>query len=216
MATLYRSWVVLAVMALAQTSASAVTINTVLVGNSGNAADTSGFGAVASDYRIGTTEVSNTQYAAFLNAKAANDPFALYNTQMGSGFGGITRSGFSGAFTYSTISGRENMPVNFVSWYDSVRFANWLHNGQGSGDTETGAYTLLGGTPTPSNGNSVIRNLGATWFLTSEDEWYKAAFQKNSGGAGDYFEYPTSSDTAPATNDPPGGSNSANYNFAVD
>ena len=39
-----------------------------------------------------------------------------------------------------------NKPVNYVSWYDSIRFANWLHNGQGPGDTETGAYTLLGGT----------------------------------------------------------------------
>ena len=36
--------------------------------------------------------------------------------------------------------------MNYVSFYDALRFANWLNNGQGSGDTETGAYTLLGGT----------------------------------------------------------------------
>ena len=42
--------------------------------------------------------------------------------------------------------------MNYVTWYDTIRFANWLNNGQGTGDTETGAYTLLGGTPTPSNG----------------------------------------------------------------
>jgi hypothetical protein len=37
--------------------------------------------------------------------------------------------------------------VNHVSWYDAVRFANWLHNGQPTGaqdntTTEGGAYTL--------------------------------------------------------------------------
>ena len=48
-------------------------------------------------------------------------------------FGGITRSGSSGSFSYSAIAGRESMPVNFVDFYDSVRFANWLHNGQPTG-----------------------------------------------------------------------------------
>ena len=50
--------------------------------------------------------------------------------------------------------------MNYVSFYDALRFANWLNNGQGSGDTETGAYTLLGGTATPSNGATVTRNAG--------------------------------------------------------
>ena len=54
-----------------------------------------------------------------------------------------------------------NKPVNYVSWYDSVRFANWLNNGQGSGDTESGAYKLLGNSATPSNGLSVIRDPAA-------------------------------------------------------
>ena len=58
-------------------------------------------------------------------------------------------------------SGFANKPVNYVSFYDSLRFSNWLNNGQGSGDTETGAYTLLGGTATPSNGPTVTRNAGA-------------------------------------------------------
>jgi len=44
-----------------------------------------------------------------------------------------------------------NKPVVYVSWYDSIRFANWLHNGQGSGDTtgnasypmtDAGSYAL--------------------------------------------------------------------------
>ena len=66
---------------------------------------------------------------------------------MGSSNGGITRSGGSGSYTYSAIAGRGNMPVNFVSFYDALRFANWLHNGQPTGaqdntTTEDGAYTI--------------------------------------------------------------------------
>jgi hypothetical protein len=100
--------------------------------------------------------------------------------------------------------------VVFVTWYDSIRFTNWLHNGQGSGSTETGAYTLLGGTPTPSNADSITRNAGAKWFLPTENEWYKAAYYN--GSTNTYYDYPTGSDTAPNNNPPTADSgNSANF-----
>jgi formylglycine-generating enzyme required for sulfatase activity len=77
------------------------------------------------DYSIGTYEVTNAQYAEFLNAKAASDPLGLYNVFMGAtSQGGISRTGVSGSFVYTAIPGRENRPVDFVSWYDAVRFAN--------------------------------------------------------------------------------------------
>lgn len=195
--------------------AGSVTIDTVAVGNIGNMADDTGFGAVAYRYRIAATEITNTQYAAFLNAKAASDLLGLFSTDMDGFFGGIVRSGTSGSYTYNTISGRENWPVNHVNWYDALRFANWLHNGQGDGDTESGAYTLLGGTPIPTNGSEITRNGDARWWLTSEDEWYKAAYHKNDGNTANYFDYPTSSDVYPATVPPPGGINSANHGPAV-
>src|SRR6185295_10609368 len=89
------------------------------------------------------TEVTNDQYAEFLNAKAKSDPLALYDTNMDSNVrGGITRSGVNGSFTYTTKANMCHKPVNFVSWYDSIRFANWLNNGQGNGDTETDSYAL--------------------------------------------------------------------------
>ena len=45
-------------------------------------------------YSIGKYEVTNAQYAQFLNAVAVTDPNALYHTSMGSNVrGGITRSG---------------------------------------------------------------------------------------------------------------------------
>jgi formylglycine-generating enzyme required for sulfatase activity len=198
---------------LIASSASAVTMAWTPIGNPGNAcelyAGVGCFGAVAYDYSIGTYEVTNAQYAEFLNAKAASDPLGLYNTSMGSGFGGITRSGSSGAYSYSEIAGRGEMPVNFVSFYDTLRFANWMNNGQGSGDTETGSYTLLGGTPTPTNWNTgVTRNPGATIVLTSENEWYKAAYYD--AGTASYFDYPAGSNVQTACSSPTATPNSAN------
>jgi formylglycine-generating enzyme required for sulfatase activity len=77
-----------------------------------------------------------------------------------------------------------------------------MHNGQGTGSTETGAYTLLGGTPIPSNGSSVVRSASATWFLPSENEWYKAAYFD--GNTGIYFDYPTTTNMTPFSDQPPG------------
>ena len=174
--------------------ATAVTFDWVTVGNPANACETQAqgcFGGVAETYVIAKHEVTNAQYAEFLNAKAASDPFALYSVNMSAGVGGITRSGSSWSFTYSVKPGREDMPVNWVSFYDALRFVNWLSNGQGSGDRETGAYTLLGGRPEPSNGTRVTRNPGATVFLPSGNEWYKAAYYDASSAS--YFDYPAGS-----------------------
>ena len=52
------------------------------------------------------------------------------------------------------------MPVSHISFFNALRFANWLNNGQGDGDSETGAYTLLGATEVPSNWETVTRNPG--------------------------------------------------------
>jgi len=212
-----------ALAALLATPASAtVIIDWVPIGNAGNAADTPSSnclapscGSVAYDYWISKYEVTNAQYAEMLNAKAAADPVGLYNPNMGSNatFGGITRSGSSGSYSYAVKAGFANKPVTYVSFYDSLRFANWLNNGQGSGDTETGAYTLLGGTATPNNGGTVTRNAGANIVLPSENEWYKAAYY-SPGGV--YFDYPTGTNSVTGCVAPGSDTgNSANCNLAV-
>ena len=199
------------------TAQAAITIETVSVGNAGNAADTSTYGAVAYSYDIGKYEVTNTQYAAFLNAKAETDTFGLYATSMAGQFGGITRAGSSGGYIYTVKSGFANKPVNHVSFWDATRFTNWLSNGQGTGDTETGSYTL-GSVTNPTN-NSITRNVGANWVVASENEWYKAAYYdptKNSG-AGGYWLHATKSNTL-GDNTAYMATNGANYNdgdFAV-
>src|SRR5690606_22641777 len=101
------------------------------------------FGAVASNFRIAVYEVSNDQYVEFLNAKGTDDSLGLFNPSMTSDpRGGIVRSGLRPNYVYTSKPNMGDKPVNYVSWYDAVRFANWMHNGQGDGDTESGAYTL--------------------------------------------------------------------------
>jgi formylglycine-generating enzyme required for sulfatase activity len=193
----------------------AVDIDWIVVGDPGNAADTTGFGQVNYTYSISKTEVTNTQYAEFLNAvdPTGANALGLYNPDMTSDAinGGI---GFDGSdpvgSRYFPKATHTIKPVTYVSFYDALRFANWLHNGQGSGDTETGAYTI---TAQGIADNSITRNAGATIFLTSEDEWYKAAYYDALSTS--YFDYPAGSDTQTSCGANTLLSNSANCNDAV-
>jgi len=204
---------------LAASVASAqITIPTVAVGNPGNAPGLTGYGSVGYSYSIGTYEVTAGQYTAFLNAVAATDTNALYNTTMAfliSG-DGIRRTGSSGGYQYTVHPVLVNRPVTFVSFWDAARFANWLHNGQPTGlqsaaTTEDGAYTL---TPAGIDANTITRNAGWQWAVTSEDEWYKAAYHQPASQGGDsdgYWGFPTRSNVAPGRDlaDPLG--NNANF-----
>lgn len=206
-----------ATTSLAKASVQPVEFEWLTVDNPGNAADiTTGFGAVEKTFLLAKYEVTNQQYSQFLNAKAASDPLNLYSPTMGAGAGGITRSGVPGSFTYAPIEGREERPVNWVSYYDVLRFTNWMHNGQGDGDTETGAYTLEGGGPVPTNAETVRRNPDARIFLPTEDEWYKAAYHNANGlEETDYFLHPFRTDVEPTCSVPTDGDNHANCARAV-
>jgi hypothetical protein len=132
-----------------------VVIDTVTVGDPGNAADTTGYGAVADVFAIGKYEVTIGQYTAFLNSVAKTNTNGyivnLWNTNMTSdlNIAGISRSGsgtLASPYSYSVI-GSGNRPIAYVTWFDAARFANWMHNGATNGaSTETGAYTLNGST----------------------------------------------------------------------
>jgi formylglycine-generating enzyme len=185
-----------------------VNIETVTVGDPGNAADTTGYGAVADVFAMGKYEVTIEQYTAFLNAVAATDTYSLYNPRMATdlNIAGITQAGSSGSFSYSAL-GSGSRPISYVSWFDAARFANWMQNGANAGaSTETGAYTLNGA----SSGVNFTKNAGATWWIPSEDEWVKAAYYKGGSTNAGYWLYPTQSDTAPG-NLIGGVANQANY-----
>ncbi|MEI8374821.1 MAG: SUMF1/EgtB/PvdO family nonheme iron enzyme [Planctomycetota bacterium] len=178
---------------------------TVPVGNPGNAADTTGFGAVAYAYQIGKFEVTLGEYCEFLNAAAKTDEHELYDPRMEkspeNGWSGIKRSGDSGSYTYAIIASRDKQPVGYVTWESCIRYVNWLSNGQGKGDTEKGTYEFGADGVKVSDHAALAKGTAAKWVMTSENEWYKAAYYDASkqGGAG-YWQFPAKSDTAPAAN----------------
>jgi hypothetical protein len=71
------------------------------IGNAGNSADTTGYGAVSHNYRIGTKEITANQWQTIDTAA------------------GIGGSGY--------WSG--NQPAASISWYDAARFCNYLTSG---------------------------------------------------------------------------------------
>ena len=218
-------------VSMVSAASAAVVIETVPVGNTGNTGEWSGesygapwgwgpdriCGAVGYGYNIGKYEVAAGQYTAFLNAVAVTDTYGLYNTSMWSNDAGckIERTDTGSGYSYGVAADWANRPVNYVSLWDACRFANWLHNGQptgaqGAGTTERGAYTLDG--YNGNDGRTIQRNTDWKWAVTSEDEWYKAAYHKNDGDTGNYFDYPTGSDSVPSkdlVNPDPG--NNANF-----
>lgn len=204
-------------------AAHAATIDLVTVDNPGNAPyrgnSAGNLGAVAYTYQIGKYEVTNAQYCEFLNAKLPdiadaqtgsllpNDIHGLYDPRMESlVYGGINydRYGQPGA-KFSTKPGYADRPVNYVCPFDALRFINWLQNGQGDGDTETGTFKMLKGGPnsgTETIVETATRAQWATgttlhWVLPSIDEWFKAAYHKNDGVTGNYWLYPTQSNSPP-------------------
>jgi formylglycine-generating enzyme required for sulfatase activity len=154
-------------------------------------------------------ETTIAHYTEFLNAKAATDPYGLYNTSMATqgNSAGIQRSGTSGSYSYSVI-GSGDRPITHVSWFDAARFTNWIHNGQGSGDTETGAYTLVAG---QTIGIAPAKNLGATVWIPTENEWFKAAYYDptHMSGAGGYWLHANQSNSM--TSNSPLTAGAANY-----
>lgn len=121
-------------VALIADARASVTIAWVTVGDAGNPADpTTGYGAVAYEYQIGKYEVTNAEYAAFLNAVDPEGANAngIWNSSMGTDArGGIAyTANFASGTKYTIKNNMGNKPVNYISWYDAARFSNWLHNG---------------------------------------------------------------------------------------
>jgi formylglycine-generating enzyme required for sulfatase activity len=187
----------------------------VTVGDPGNVADTTGYGAVPYTFNMGKYDVTLAQYTQFLNAVAKTDTYGLYNVNM-AGVApfvfpfGIAQTGSPGSYAYSvtgSAAGKVNMPLFAETWGDAARFCNWLQNGQptgaeGNGTTETGAYNLNGAmsdaalmaVASPAHTGSGA----ARYFIPSETEWYKAAYYAGGGTSAGYWTYATQSNVTPS------------------
>jgi sulfatase modifying factor 1 len=135
-----------------------------------------------SPYYIDVCEVTNAQYAAALNwAKARGNLITVtngvvykYNTGTSyfycsttsaparyPDYGQYSRITWNGT-TFGVVSGKENHPMAFVSWYGAVAYANWLsamHGGPLCYDLSTWTCNFAAG----------------GYRLPTEAEWEKAA-----------------------------------------
>jgi formylglycine-generating enzyme required for sulfatase activity len=158
------------------TTGNEFTLDFVNIGNASNAADTTGYGAVPYEYRIGKYEIARE---AIEKATA-------------SGLSNVTASAFTA-----------DRPASDMTWYEQAAFVNWLNTSTGkqaaynltwSGSawsmslwSSTDAWKL--------GGTNLYRHKNAHYFLPSENEWYKAAYYNPAGS--NYFLYPTASSTVP-------------------
>ena len=131
------------------------------------------FGGVGQPFDISTRKISVSQYARYLNATAADDPHGAYHAGMSGS--GLVRYGTPGRYLYSHSESDGRKPVTCVSFFNAIRFCNWLHNGQpnspqGLSTTEDGAYFIQ------KSSQVIEKRDGARYFLPSEDQWYKAAY----------------------------------------
>lgn len=150
-------------------------INFVNIGNAGNAADTTTYGAVPYQYRVGTYEITQD---AITKATA-------------SGMSNVTAETWSG-----------NQPAANISWYEAAAFVNWLNTSTGKQAaynlTFSGSWSMTlwsGADAWTAGGTNLYRHKDAFYFLPSENEWYKAAYYNPAGS--NYFLYPTASSSVP-------------------
>jgi formylglycine-generating enzyme required for sulfatase activity len=163
----------------------------VTIGNAGNAADTANggiYGDVAYEYKISDREVTITEMAA---SGAGDADEGLWN---------------DGSYNVGP-----NAPASNVSLYEAMKYCNWLT----TGDVDSGYYSNSGGGVYVTNALSHYAYAtahGTTYFVPTEDEWYKAAYYDASGSNG----YSLYADGNSDTGNPPsegGGATGWNYNF---
>ena len=168
--------------------ANAFTIDFVSVGNSGNSADTTGYGAVPYEYRIGKYEISEN----------------LISLASINGLQNVTAGAWSG-----------DQPAGLISWFEAAAFVNYLNTSRGfqaaynlSWNGSAWSVSFWDSSQHWTNGGvSPLRNKDAYYFLPSENEWYKAAYYKGGSANAGYWDFATGSDTAPV---PTNGGISAN------
>ncbi len=152
------------------------TIGFVPIGNAGNAADGSGYGAVPYNFNMSTFAISQDQ---------------------------IVKATASGAISLGGGAWVGSQPAANVKWYHAAAFVNYLNTSTGHAkayNLDTGATALTLWTPSDAgyDASNLYRNRNAYYFLPSENEYYKAAYYDPNkvGGAG-YWLYATGSNSIP-------------------
>ena len=157
------------------TSGNEFTIDFVSIGNAGNAADTTTYGAVPYEYRVSTYEISQN----------------AIDMATASGMANVTAGAWMG-----------HQPAATITWYEAAAFVNFLNTNSGKTAaynlTFSGSWSMAlwsSEQAWTAGGTNRYRNKDAYYFLPSENEWYKAAYYHPAGS--NYFLYPTASSSVP-------------------
>ncbi len=148
----------------------------VTIGNAGNANDTTGYGGVSYEYNISVTEVTIAEFQAYRTATGTTGNENYWND------GVDGRSAGTGA------------PAVNVSLYEAMKYCNYLT----TGNINSGYYSHSGGGVYVAN---VLTHAayaaanGSTYFVPTEDEWYKAAYY-DAFGVNGYSLYANGSNDA--------------------
>ena len=156
------------------------TMEFVTIGNSGNAADTTGtpnsVGSVAYTYNLGKYEVSRDIISKANAAGSLGITMADLNSYGGNGL---------------------LKPATGISYIEAAKYVNWLNTSTGGTAAykfASGTFQLWSSTDAGYNANNMFRNSLAKYWLPSTDEWYKAAYGKADGS---WSNFPNGSNSAP-------------------
>jgi len=145
------------------------------IGGAGNSDDTTGYGGVSYEYKISSTEVTIAEFQAYRTATGTTGNEGYWN---------------DGTRNVGTAA-----PASYVSLYEAMKYCNYLT----SGNVNDGYYsTDDGGATYTANASSHIDYAtanGTTYFVPTEDEWYKAAYYNVAGNS--YSLYADGTGTAP-------------------
>ena len=130
---------------------------------------------------------------AFVNVDNAGYGSVGYNYRIGTY--AVTAAQWADVYAADPNVGRAlfwsgSQPAAGMTWYQMAKFCNWLTTGNA-----LNGYYGDSATPNALSHDAYAASYGTTYFIPTENEWYKAAYYSGSGST--YYLYPTGSNSVP-------------------